>query len=180
MPGSGKGTMSKKILEKRSDYVHLSTGDVFRKHIKDQTPLGLEILDVMNSGELVNDELTIAVVEDFIFENRDKNIIFDGFPRNVYQAEWLVDELQNGLIDLLHIDVSTDIAAQRIVKRSSIENRPEDGDMNIISKRFKDYYDLTKPILEWFDVVAPEQLIKIDGDLDSKKCFKEIVKKLSL
>lgn len=178
-PGSGKGTMSKLLLEHDKSYVHLSTGDVFRNHIKNQTDLGLEILDVMNSGELVNDELTIAVVEDFIDKNKNKNIIFDGFPRNVNQAEWLIKELQESEFELLNIFVEEDLAIQRIQSRSVIENRTEDSDISIIKKRLSDYVEITSPILHWYHEFI-DDVIFIDGSSNPTDCFKIIKEKLSL
>lgn len=178
-PGSGKGTMSKLLLEHDNSYVHLSTGDVFRKHIKDQTDLGLEIIDVINSGELVNDELSIAVVEDFISKNKSKNIIFDGFPRNVEQAQWLITEMSEDDIELLNIFVEEDLAIERIQSRSKIENRPEDSDVTIIKKRLEDYAAITTPILHWYHEYIDE-VIFIDGSTNPTDCFSAIKQKLHL
>jgi len=88
-PGAGKGTQSAKLIEKYQ-LVHVSTGDIFRAHIKGQTPLGQQVSQIIAEGNLVPDSITIAMLEEEVKKNPDaKGFIFDGFPRTVAQAEAL-------------------------------------------------------------------------------------------
>src|SRR5690606_19944740 len=88
-PGAGTGTQSEKLLE-RYQHVHISTGDIFRAHIKNQTALGQQVSQIIADGNLVPDSITIAMLEEEITKNpQAKGFIFDGFPRTVAQAEAL-------------------------------------------------------------------------------------------
>ena len=85
-PGAGKGTQSEKLIEKYG-MVHISTGDLFRAHLKNDTPLGKQVKEIMNNGILVPDEITIAMLEEAVHKNPEaKGFLFDGFPRTVPQA----------------------------------------------------------------------------------------------
>lgn len=176
-PGSGKGTLAKQILANDTDFVHLSTGDVFRHHMATRTDLGIEIEDVMNSGCLVNDELTIAVVEDFIVNSNNKRIIFDGFPRNESQAIWLVNYCLEENLEMpkvIFIDCDTDICVERIFERASIQNRQEDNDLDTILKRMLIYENETESVVDFFEETLDEDFITIDGSCSAKDIFKKV------
>ena len=94
-PGAGKGTQSEKLIKKYG-FVHISTGDLFRWHTKNDTPLGKRVKEIMNSGALVPDEITIAMLKEELDKNpQAKGFLFDGFPRTVPQAEAL-DKFMKG------------------------------------------------------------------------------------
>ena len=176
LPGSGKGSIAKVLLSDKSEYVHLSTGDVFRKHIANQTELGIEITDIMNAGEFVNDELTIAVVEDFILTNQSMLIIFDGFPRTEKQLEWLIDfstnDMQRECPKMLHICATENVCIARINNRAQLEKRSEDSSIEIIRKRLQDYRLLTEPVIASYSLIA--EPIAINGDVSIVSCMAEV------
>ena len=179
-PGSGKGTLAKQLLANDTDFIHLSTGDVFREHMSKRTDLGIEIEDIMNSGAMVNDELTIAVVEDFIESNKAsrKRIIFDGFPRNDSQAIWLLqtlfdDETCQAPIAIV-IDADDDVCVERIMLRATELNRKEDKNLDVVFRRLRDYEDVTNDCVSVLEDVLVDTFIKIDGNKSSKEVFKDV------
>jgi adenylate kinase len=179
-PGSGKGTLAKQLLANDTDFIHLSTGDVFRAHMSKRTDLGVEIEDIMNSGAMVNDELTIAVVEDFIEANKAsrKRIIFDGFPRTDSQAIWLLqtlfdDETCAAPIAIV-VDAEDDICVERIMLRATELNRKEDKNLDVIFRRLRDYEDVTSDTVAILADVLVDTFIKIDGNKSSKEVFKDV------
>ncbi|MBI2673035.1 nucleoside monophosphate kinase [Candidatus Woesearchaeota archaeon] len=117
-PGAGKGTQAA-LISKEYGLRHISTGDIFRKHMKDQTDLGKEILDYMNKGLLVPDELTIKIA---LNEIKDLNgFILDGFPRTIEQVKALE---QNSSVDAaFYIGVSEDTAIKRLCGRKTCSNK---------------------------------------------------------
>lgn len=179
-PGSGKGTLAKQLLANDTDFIHLSTGDVFREHMSKRTDLGIEIEDIMNSGSMVNDELTIAVVEDFIESNKSsrKRIIFDGFPRTESQAIWLLqtlfdDETCQAPIAIV-IGVDDDVCVERIMLRATELNREEDKNLDVVFRRLRDYEDVTNDCVSILADVLVETFITVDGNRSSKEVFKEV------
>jgi adenylate kinase len=176
-PGSGKGTIAKKLLANDTDFVHMSTGDIFRQHMSQKTDLGIEIQDVMDSVELVSDELTIAVVEDFMHNNKQKRIIFDGFPRTEQQSVWLCNELLYSgqqLPVVIELVCNDDICIERILERATLENRREDMSVEVIQNRLDIFENTTYAVIDFFDSVFPEQLVKINGEENVKTVFKQI------
>jgi adenylate kinase len=179
-PGSGKGTLAKQLLANDTDFIHLSTGDVFREHMSKRTDLGIEIEDIMNSGAMVNDELTIAVVEDFIESNKAsrKRIIFDCFPRTDSQAIWLLqtlfdDETCAAPIAIV-VDAEDDICVERIMVRATELNRKEDKNLDVIFRRLRDYEDVTSDTVAILADVLVDTFITVDGNRSSKEVFKEV------
>ncbi len=126
-PGAGKGTLANKIIENK-DAVQISTGDIFRYNISNETPLGIKAKEYMDKGELVPDELTIDLLWDKFdtIEDSDESIIlFDGFPRTVSQAEALDNGIadRNQKIDLvIYFDVDDEILIQRLTGRRTCPN----------------------------------------------------------
>jgi len=119
-PGAGKGTFSSQILKVFPEINHISTGDIFRENLKNQTPLGLKAKVYMDKGELVPDSLTNELVKDRLEKNVGKSWLLDGYPRNLKQAEFL-DQITN--VDLfLLLDVSRDIITKRILGRYSCKS----------------------------------------------------------
>ena len=151
-PGAGKGTQSKFIVNKYSLY-QLSTGDLLRKEIKDKTELGSKITELMNSGELVSDQIVSRLIENFVSNNKYKNkIIFDGYPRNLSQAKNLENllKLNKQKIDIvLELSVSLETVKKRILERKSLEKRADDNEQVAI-KRFKTYEKSSKEVLDYY------------------------------
>ena len=140
-PGAGKGTQSKFIVNKFNLY-QLSTGDLLRTEIKNKTELGLKISSVINSGELVSDDIVGSLIENFVSNDNYKNkIIFDGYPRTLIQAKNLDDLLNkyNQKIDIvLKLSVSLETVKKRILERQSQEQRADDNEQ-IAIKRYQTY-----------------------------------------
>ena len=151
-PGAGKGTQSKYIVNKYKLY-QLSTGDLLRKEIKNKTPLGLEITSIINSGELVSDQIVGSLIENFISIEKYKNkIIFDGYPRTLNQAKNLDDLLKryDQKIDIvLKLSVSLETVKNRILERQSQEKRADDNEQ-IAIKRYKTYEKSSEPVIDYY------------------------------
>ncbi len=181
-PGAGKGTQSKFIVEKYSLY-QLSTGELLRDEIKKKTDLGSQISSIINSGELVSDEIVSKLIQNFISDQKYKDkLIFDGYPRNLNQAINLDNLLKqsNQKINLvLNLSVSLETIKKRISERQSQEKRSDDNEDTAI-KRFKTYEKTTKPLIEYYknsnllkevngESTINEINIKISGLIDSIK-----------
>ena len=153
-PGAGKGTQAVKLAE-RYNFVHLSTGDIFRKNIKENTELGKLASDFISKGELVPDEVTIKMLEDTAKQHPDvAGIIFDGFPRTIAQAEALDSFLgkeHNQQVDkMLSLEVDDEELIARIVERGKTSGRPDDADEGIIRNRIEEYNLKTAPLKEYY------------------------------
>lgn len=152
-PGAGKGTQSAKLIEKYN-LTHISTGDLFRKHLKEGTPLGLLAKEYMNNGNLVPDQVVIDMVDDKIKSSGPTGgIIFDGFPRTVPQAEALdrLLESKNAPIKILvELVVNEDELKQRLADRANKENRPDDAKPEIIENRIKVYKGETMAVAQYY------------------------------
>lgn len=150
-PGAGKGTQSKKLIEKYN-LTYISTGDILRKEIADGTELGLQAKDIINRGGLVDDELIVQIIEKVIENSTTGGILFDGFPRTVVQAyilEGLLHRMSRRLLCLLSLEAPRDLLIERMIKRSSIEGR-EDDKKEVILNRFKEYDNKTIPVAEFY------------------------------
>ena len=129
-PGAGKGTQSAKLIE-RYHLVHISTGDIFREHIQNDTELGKKVKNIMASGQLVPDSITIEMLEHEVKKNPNaKGVIFDGFPRTVPQAEALDNFLQsmNQKVNIVvQLDVNEEELRTRIAERRKVSGRARSG-----------------------------------------------------
>jgi adenylate kinase len=152
-PGSGKGTQAVKIAEKYR-LVHISTGDLFRYEMSNDTPLGLEAKAYVSRGELVPDAVTIGMLKNKMEMHPDANgFIFDGFPRTIPQAEAL-DQLMNekGFVIscLLSLEVNEDEIVKRILSRGATSGRADDNDESIIRNRINVYRQETSPVYDYY------------------------------
>ena len=151
-PGAGKGTQSEKLIKKYG-FVHISTGDLFRWHTKNDTALGKRVKEIMNSGALVPDEITIAMLKEELDKNpQAKGFLFDGFPRTVAQAEALDQFMKmNGsaIHHVIALEVTEEELRARIAKRRSVENRPDDEEEKL-NKRITEYFSKTIHVLPYY------------------------------
>ena len=173
-PGAGKGTQSKFIVNKFNLY-QLSTGDLLRTEIKNKTELGLKISSVINSGELVSDDIVGSLIENFVSNDNYKNkIIFDGYPRTLIQAKNLDDLLNkyNQKIDIvLKLSVSLETVKKRILERQTQEHRADDNEQ-IAIKRYQTYENSSKPVIEYY---KKSNLLKvINGEASISEINSEI------
>ena len=151
-PGAGKGTQSKFIVNKYNLY-QLSTGELLRNEIKNKTELGSQISSIINSGELVSDEIVSDLIEKFISNDIYKHkIIFDGYPRNLTQAKNLHNLLKKykQKIDIvLKLSVSLETVKKRISERQNQEKRADDNE-EIAIKRYKTYEKSSEPVIDYY------------------------------
>lgn len=163
-PGAGKGTQAQKIKD-NYNFLHISTGDVFRYNIKNETELGNKAKSFIDRGELVPDDVTIKMLAGEMDKASDKNgIIFDGFPRTKAQAVALDDLLsdKNQQIDgLLSLEVKDEILTERLLERGKTSGRKDDADENVIRNRIQVYYSETEIVKEHYNKL--NKLYSIDG-----------------
>ena len=152
-PGAGKGTQSE-VLIKAHNLVHLSTGDLFRKHLGEGTELGKLAQSYMDKGNLVPDDVVIGMVEEKIKDHLDsKGFIFDGFPRTVNQAEALDSMLASHHLDIscmVSLEVPEDELKKRLLERGKTSGRVDDQDEAKIATRIQVYKDETTPVAEFY------------------------------
>lgn len=152
-PGSGKGTQASKLVEKYN-LLHISTGDLFRFNIKNETALGVEAKSYMDKGELVPDSVTINMLKAKVNENPDAaGFIFDGFPRTIAQAEALDEFLKEkdwSVSGLLALDVPDEELVKRLLERGKESGRSDDQDESIIQNRIEEYNNKTAPVFDFY------------------------------
>jgi adenylate kinase len=153
-PGAGKGTQAKRLVEQRG-YIQLSTGDMLRAARQSGTPLGEKVAAIMDRGDLVSDDIVIALIEEQLEKHRDApGFIFDGFPRTVPQAQAL-DRLLRGhghAVDLvinLKVD-DTDELVRRVQQRAQVEGRADDS-AEVLRNRLANYNALTAELLTYYE-----------------------------
>jgi len=168
-PGAGKGTQSEKLIEKYQ-LVHISTGDIFRAHIKGQTTLGQQVSQIIADGNLVPDAITIAMLEEEINKNpHAKGFIFDGFPRTVAQAEALdefMESINERITGVLALDVTEEELKQRIAKRQAISGRADDA-ADKLTKRIEEYFNKTIHVLPYYEGQGKLSKVNGIGDIDT-------------
>ena len=168
-PGSGKGTQSDKLVAKYG-LIHLSTGNLLREEISQKTPLGLEAKNFMDKGQLVPDEVVIGMIDSSLEHHKDATgFLFDGFPRNVAQAQALdkLLELKKTEINLvLALEVSEEELVKRLLNRGKTSGRSDDNDELVIRKRFAVYSNETTPVAEHYKRIRNFQSVKGEGTVD--------------
>jgi len=172
-PGAGKGTQAK-ILAKKFNLVHLSTGDILRKEIDKSSKLGLKAQTYMNAGNLVPDEVLLGMMQSTLTELKDSGVILDGFPRTIPQAIGLskIFQLLNKEIDnIINIEVDKNFLITRLVERAKKSGRADDTE-EVIVNRQNVYLELTAPLIEFYQ----SNIIHIDGDGSIDKVTERILK----
>jgi adenylate kinase len=201
-PGSGKGTQAE-LLREKNGFVHYSTGEVFRDHIRRKTATGIKVEGYVTSGKLVPDDVVLEVVNAFLAENVGKPILFDGFPRTIPQAEGLDKVLgKNSLkVDLaVLVDLADDEVVKRLTSRRQCRNcskifnltfkppkrdgvcddcggelyQRKDDTETVIRDRLNTYHQQTEPVLSYYS--AQGKLQRIDGALGRDRVYGEILR----
>jgi adenylate kinase len=184
-PGAGKGTQSAKLIDKYS-LLHISTGDLFRKHLKEGTPLGKLAQDYMTKGNLVPDQVVIDMVDDKIKSSPGiGGIIFDGFPRTIPQAEALDRLLANldaPIKVLVELVVPEDELRTRLASRAVKENRPDDAKPDVINNRISVYKAETVSVAGYYKNLGRYSSVVGVGEIDAifNNICREIDKSLLL
>ena len=174
-PGAGKGTQAK-ILSQKYNLVHLSTGDILRKEIDKKSSTGLEAQKYMNAGNLVPDDVLLAMMKSTLTELKDKGVILDGFPRTIPQAEGLSNifiSLNQKIDGIINIEVDKNILIDRLIERAKNSGRADDTE-EVIVNRQNVYLDLTAPLIEFYK----NDIINIDGDGSIDKVTERILKRI--
>ena len=173
-PGAGKGTQSN-LIAKKFKLHQLSTGELLRKEIQNQSKIGNEISSIINAGNLVSDNIVGDLIEKYVSDKTYKSrIIFDGYPRNLIQARNLDDLLKkyDQKIDIvLKLSVNLEIIKKRILERKTLEKRVDD-DENIAIKRYKTYERNINPVINFY---KQSNLLKvINGEASVSQISNEI------
>lgn len=168
-PGAGKGTQAA-LLKDKYKYVHISTGDVFRYHISEKTPLGVLAKSYIDKGHLVPDEVTVDLLKsEFEKFPQAKGFIFDGFPRTIFQAEALdrfLKEKDTQINAMISLEVAEDILVNRILERGKTSGRTDDISEEKIRDRFTEYYQKTEPLKEYYSSKNKYHAVQGIGSLE--------------
>ncbi len=175
-PGAGKGTQSAKLIDKYG-LVHLSTGDIFRYNIKNETDLGTLAKSYMDKGDLVPDQVTIDMLAAELDKHSDANgFIFDGFPRTGAQASALDDLLEGrgtSISKMLALEVAEDELKTRLLERAKTSGRPDDANPEVIQNRINVYNEQTAPVADFYK--RQNKFISVNGigsidEIQSRLC----------
>ena len=151
-PGAGKGTQAKYLVKKLNNF-QISTGDILREEIKNNSDIGKKIIDVMNDGRFVSDDIVNQLLEKQVFDPQKKNkLIFDGYPRSINQAknlDLLLDSSNQKIDFVFFLNVNKETIIKRIQKRKILEKRSDD-ELDTIFKRYDTYMETTKPVLDFY------------------------------
>jgi adenylate kinase len=171
--GAGKGTQAKRISAEYG-IPHIATGDMFRA-LDTSTELGRRVKEIMDSGQLVPDEVTVAMIRDRLSDaDAEVGFVLDGFPRTLEQAEALDEMLGGigrGLDAILFFDVSDEVGMDRALKRAELEGRSDDTP-EVIAKRLAVYHEKTEPIVEHYRVTG--KLVPLHADRTIDEVWSEI------
>ena len=167
-PGAGKGTQSKYLVSKLN-YFQVSTGDILREEIKNNSEIGQQITNIMSEGKFVSDEIVNSLIEKLMNDITKKNkLIFDGYPRSLSQAKYLdllLDKTNQKIDHIFFLNVNKDTIIERIEKRKIIENRSDD-DTDTILKRYDTYMETTRPVLDFYSKNSNFQEINGAQEID--------------
>ncbi|TBN01342.1 adenylate kinase [Hyunsoonleella flava] len=163
-PGAGKGTQAN-FLKEKYNLVHISTGDVFRYNIKNETALGMLAKSYIDKGALVPDQVTIDMLNAEVEKNADANgFIFDGFPRTNAQADALdalMDEKDSQINAMIALEVDDEVLVKRLLERGKTSGRADDADESVIRNRIKVYYNETAILKDYY--TAQNKYFGVDG-----------------
>jgi len=202
-PGVGKGTQSKYLVENKG-FVQLSTGDILRAEVKAKTDLGIIAKKCMDNGTLVSDELVVAMIKNKLIEIPE-NVIFDGFPRTITQAEKFVEilsDLNRTLDKVINISLDDTLIEERLAGRlvckgcgrsyHKLFSKPKnidicddcggdlyqrsDDNLESVRNRLEVYHSTTKPLIDYYSKSGI--LYNLDGNKESRDLFNDIVKVL--
>jgi adenylate kinase len=172
--GAGKGTQARRIADEYA-VPHIASGDMLRAAISDGTPLGKDVEAVVNAGELVSDELMIALIRERLTEEDTRDgFILDGFPRTTGQAEALdrlLREIGRRFGVIFALQIPDAVAFERLRLRAQVEGRADDTD-DAIRRRLENYHRETEPLIEYYRVRG--NLVPIHGDRSEGEVFAEI------
>jgi adenylate kinase len=163
-PGAGKGTQAE-FLKEKYNLTHISTGDVFRYNLKNDTELGKQARAFMDAGDLVPDELTIKMLQDEVEKNmQSRGFLFDGFPRTIAQADALDAFLKTKnweVTGTVALEADDAVLVERILERGKTSGRIDDQDEEKIRNRYQEYNEKTAPLMEYYK--AQNKFFPVNG-----------------
>ena len=172
-PGAGKGTQAENISN-NFNIEKISTGDLFRSHIKENTELGKIANEYYVKGDLVPDKIPTEMVKDWLLNQTENGWLLDGFPRNINQAESLnkiLNTISSNIDTVFLINVNNELLIERLLSRQTIENRTDDN-LDTIKNRISIYQKETNPLIDFYN--QKKILYKIDGNNSIKSVFRKI------
>ena len=168
-PGCGKGTQSE-LLEKKFGLSHISTGEIIRSHIKNQTPLGQQMAEYISRGELAPDSVVIGMVEEYLNQNKGiKGTIFDGFPRTTAQAEAfdkMLESMGDSVDIMIYMDVPEEELVRRILLRGKDSGRADDASEDVIRNRIEIYNQQTAIVADYYRAQGKYVAVPSLGTID--------------
>lgn len=168
-PGAGKGTQAVKLVEKYG-FNHISTGQVIRNEIQAQTPAGKQVEECIARGEFAPDDLVIEIVKNFMSTHQDvEGSIFDGFPRNTYQAEQfdlLMEQWKSKVDVMLSLEVPEEELIQRLLLRGKESGRADDASEEVIRNRIRIYNEQTAVVADYYAQQGKHVAINGVGTVD--------------
>ncbi len=173
-PGAGKGTQANNLVKKLNGF-HISTGEILRNEINNNTNIGKKIIHDMNEGKFVSDEIVNNLIKENLLDPKKRNrLIFDGYPRSLSQAkslDILLDNSNQKIDYIFFLNVKKQIIIQRVEKRKSLENRFDD-EFDTILKRYDTYMKTTRPVLEFYS--KNPNFKEIDGSQEIDQITRQI------
>ena len=173
-PGAGKGTQAKYLVNKVKGF-QISTGDLLREEIKNNTEIGKIITNDMNEGKFISDAIVNKLIKIQLYDLKKKDkLIFDGYPRSLSQAKNLdlqLDDTNQKIDCIFFLNVNKETIIKRIQKRKIIENRSDD-ELNTILKRYDTYMETTRPVLDFYS--KNKNFHEIDGTLEIDEITRKI------
>ena len=173
-PGAGKGTQAKYLVQKLGNF-QISTGDILREEIKNNSEIGKKIINVMTDGKFVSDDIVNQLLEKHIFDPKKKDkLIFDGYPRSISQAKnlnFLLDSSNQKIDHIFFLNVNKETIIKRIQKRKILEKRLDD-ELDTILKRYDTYMETTKPVLDFYS--KNPNFHEIDGSAEISEITNKI------
>ena len=171
-PGAGKGTQAQ-FLKKRFNLKHISTGEIFRNNIKNETKLGVLAKSYIDNGDLVPDNVTIQMLKSEVKKSKNINgFIFDGFPRTISQAEVLDSFLESIKMEItatISLEVKETVLEERLINRGKLSGRSDDQDIDKIKNRFKEYNIKTSPLKNYYKSKNKFYAVSGIGSIDQIK-----------
>ena len=163
-PGAGKGTQANYLVNKYK-LLQVSTGDLLRNEVKNQTEIGKDIENIISKGDFATDEIVNELIKKIIFDKKNKDrLIFDGYPRSLSQAknlDFLLNNSNQKIDFIFFLDVKKETLIKRIEKRKILEKRADDN-ISTILKRYDTYMETTKPVLDFYS--EKSNFYEINGD----------------
>ena len=176
-PGSGKGTQAK-LLAKKLNILHLSTGDILREKLSDGDSLSIKLKEIMSSGNLVSDEILNQIIANKLISEECRNgYILDGYPRTILQSEFLLSFTESNKLNLdiiFNFKIDFKLVEERILLRSKQEQRSDDN-IDVIKTRLDKYTEETFPVSQFFSENFSQNFFTIDASQEVSKIQKELI-----